>query len=180
MLLNYKECRERFGKPYQIDKAVKDDRIRKIEPGVYCDGVAPSELAVVLFKYPKGVITFESAYFCYDLTDTIPDRYALATPANANAIKDRRVKQYFVPRRIYDIGVGEIIRGGEEVRIYDLERLLIDTARMKNLMPVDLYREVISNYRTRIGELDPAKITDYLEKFPKRNMIERILDEEVF
>ena len=90
------------------------------------------------------------------------------------------MKQYFVPRRIYDIGVGEIIRGGEKVRIYDLERLLIDTARMKNLMPADLYREVISNYRTRIGELSPAKITDYLEKFPKRNMIERILDEEVF
>ena len=93
MLLRYKECRERHGKPYQIDKAVKDGRLRKIEPGVYCDGGAPSELAVVLFKYPKGVITFESAYFYYDLTDTIPERYALATPANANAIKDRRVKR---------------------------------------------------------------------------------------
>ena len=51
---------------------------------------------------------------------------------------------------------------------------------MKNLMAVDLYKEVIGNFRKRIAELDPTKIADYLEQFPKRSMIERIIDEEVF
>ena len=66
------------------------------------------------------------------------------------------------------------------LQIYDQERVLVDTARMKNLMPVDLYKEVIGNFRKRIGDLDAAKIADYVEAFPKRNMIERIIDEEVY
>lgn len=180
MLLTYRDCRERFGKPYQIDGAVADGRLRKIEPGIYSDGGNPSELAVIQFKYPKGILAFESAYLYYDLTDSIPERYALATPANATAIRDPRVKQYYVPTRIYGLGITEIARGGDRIRVYDRERVLVDTARMKNLMAVDLYKEVIGNFRKRIAELDPTKIADYLEQFPKRSMIERIIDEEVF
>ena len=83
-------------------------------------------------------MAFESAYLYYDLTDYIPERYALATPANATAIRDTRVKQYYVPQRIYALGITEIARGGDKIRIYDRERVLVDTARMKNLMAVDL------------------------------------------
>ena len=180
MLLDYKECRERFGRPYQIDKAVAEGRLMKVEAGVYSDAGRPSELAVIRFKYPKGVLAFESAYFYYDLTDSIPERYSLATPANALAIRDKRVKQYFMPRGIYALGIAEMVRGSDVLQIYDQERVLVDTARMKNLMPVDLYKEVIGNFRKRIGDLDAAKIADYVEAFPKRNMIERIIDEEVY
>ena len=180
MYLNYSDCRRRFGSPYQIDKAVADGRLKKIEPGVYSDGGRVSELETIQFKYPKGIIVFDSAFFYHDLTDIIPDAYHLAVPSNAPAIKDPRVRQYYFPPAIHQIGVVEIEYCGDRVRTYDLERLLIDTARMKNKLPSDLYKAVILSFRSRVGMLSEEKIGSYLPLFPKRNMIERILYEEVF
>lgn len=180
MYLNYADCRKRFGSPYQIDKAVADGRLTKIEAGVYSDGGRVSELETIQFKYPRGILAFDSAYFYHDLTDAIPDTYHLAMPSNAAAIKDPRVKQYYVPTEIHMIGVTEMNYCGDNVRTYDLERLLIDTARMKSKLPSDLYKEVILAFRARTASLSEEKISTYLQLFPKRNMVERILYEEVF
>ena len=180
MYLSYKDCRTRFGSPYQIDKAIADGRLQKIENGIYSDGGRVSEVGTIQFKYPKGILTFGSAYFYHDLTDVIPDAYHLATPANATPINDSRIKQYYVPIAIYAIGMTEIEYCGDTVKTYDLERLLIDTARMKSKLPSDLYKEVILSFRAKVGALSEEKIGAYLPMFPKRDMIERILYEEVF
>jgi len=180
MYLNYTDCRRRFGSPYQINKAITDGRLTKIESGVYSDGDMVTELGVVQFKYPKGILAFESAYFYHDLTDVIPTAYHLATPSNAPAINDPRIVQHYIPRSIHALGETEIEYCGDKVRTYDLERLLIDTARMKSKLPSDLYKEVILSFRSRAGSLSEEKIGRYLPCFPKRNMIERILYEEVF
>ncbi len=180
MYLNYADCRKRFGSPYQIDKAIAEGRLKKVEPGVYADGGRVSELETIQFKYPKGILCFESAYFYHDLTDAIPDAYHLMTPSNAPAINDLRIRQHYVPAEIHLIGLTETSYCGDRVRTYDLERLLIDTARMKSKLPSDMYKEVILAFRSRTKYLSEEKIGAYLQLFPKRNMIERILYEEVF
>ena len=180
MYLSFADCRKRFGSPYQIDKAIVDGRLRKVEAGVYSDGGSVSELETIQFKYPKGILSFESAYFYHDLTDAIPDAYHLTTPTNASAIKDPRIRQHYIPAQIHAVGITEITYCGDKVRTYDLERLLIDTARMKSKLPSDLYKEVILAFRSRTGAMSEEKIGTYLQLFPKRNMIERILYEEVF
>ena len=180
MYLNYADCRKRFGSPYQIEKAVADGRLKKIEAGIYSDGGRVSELETIQFKYQNGILSFESAYFYHDLTDAIPEAYHLSTPSNASAIHDIRVIQHYAPQKIHSTGVTEIDYCGDRVRTYDLERLLIDTARMKSKLPSDLYKEVILAFRSRANSLSEEKIGEYLRLFPKRNMIERILYEEVF
>ncbi len=47
MHLNYTDCRRRFGSPYQINKAITDGRLTKIESGVYSDDDMVTELGVV-------------------------------------------------------------------------------------------------------------------------------------
>ena len=149
-------------------------------PGVYSDTGKESELEVLQFVYPRTIVTFDSAYFYYDLTDAIPDVYHLATPANSLPIRDERVRQYYVPVSILNRGVVEIEYEGERMRAYDLERLLIETARMKSRLPPDLYKEVILAFRKRADSLSTEKIGEYLVDFPKRGRIEDILYEEVF
>jgi hypothetical protein len=51
--------------------------------------------------------------------------------------------------------------------------------RMRTKMPLDLYHEVIGSYRKEIHALYPAKIEDYLESFPKRNVIFDAIKREV-
>ena len=180
MYFSYKDCRQRFGSAYQIDKAIEKGLIKKVELGVYSDSEHVSELEVIQFKYPKAILTLNSAYFYHDLTDVIPDMYHLATRSNAMAIPDSRIKQYYVPSEIHSIGITEIEYCGDKVRTYNLERLLIETARMKSKLPPELYKEVILSFRAKGNSLSMGKIGQYLPHFPKRNMIERILYEEVF
>ena len=179
-LMGYKTCGERFGSPYQIEKAIEDGRLFKMEPGVYSDDGSESEVEVLQWRYPESVITLGTAYYYYDLTDVIPETYDFLTARNARRIQDDRIHQYYIPAEVLKVGMVVRDCNGERIRTYDLERLVIETARMKCSLPSDLYKEVISAFRKRTDEIVPAKIGEYLERFPKRDLIERIIDEEVF
>lgn len=179
MLYTFSDSTRRFGSQYLTELAVREGQLYKLEAGVYSDTGKESELEVIQFKYPKAVMTFESAYFYHDLTDMIPDHYSMATASNASAIKDARVKQYYVPAALLQIGISEVVYNGDKVRVYGLERLLVETARMKSKLPSDLYREVISSFRKRIPQMDLEAVADMIVRFPKREMIERIISEEV-
>ena len=81
MILNIKECLERYGSYYAISKEVSVGRLFKIERGIYSDGkeYVPGE-GIVQKKYPNAVFTMESAFLYHRLTDVVPDTYSLATP----------------------------------------------------------------------------------------------------
>jgi len=46
-------------------------------------------------------------------------------------------------------------------------------------MPYDLYHEVIGNFRQIAEDLYPAKMEDYLDVFPKRDVIFNVIRQEV-
>jgi hypothetical protein len=179
-LMGYKACVEHFGSPYQIDKAVADGRLFKMTPGVYSDSGSESEIEVLQYRYPESVVTLGTAYYYYDLTDAIPEAYDFLTARNARRIHDERIRQYYIPAEVLKVGMVVRTFNGEHVRTYDLERLVIETARMKCSLPPDLYKEVILAFRKRSDDIVPSKIVEYLDRFPKRDRIERIIDEEVF
>ena len=47
MLLRFSDCKERFGSPYQIEKAVREGRLFKMAPGVYSESGEESEIEVL-------------------------------------------------------------------------------------------------------------------------------------
>ena len=87
---------------------------------------------------------------------------------------------YFVPKTTGMLGVVNKELHGMNLRIFDKERLLIETVRHKTKMPLDLYREVIGNFRKIVHILYPAKMQDYIEMFPKKNVIFQTIKNEVF
>ena len=180
MIKRLAECLEEYGSYYRIKELVRDGRLFKLEPGIYSDLPNYGEIEVLLAKYPRAVVTLDSAYYYYNLTDELPSLYHLATDRDDGKIKDSRVKQLFVPTGTCSIGVTEIDYCGEKIRIYDKERLLIETVRYKTKLPDDLYHEVIGNYREMRHELYGAKVDDYLQAFPRRDVLYRIIRDEVF
>ena len=180
MLYSFAECKGKFGSPYQIDKAIADGRLWKMGVGVYSDTGDENELEIVQWRHPNAVMTLDSAFFYYDLTDTVPDLYYMATDHGARPIADPLVKQFYLPAGTAKIGVTTIDYCGDKVRTFDLERLLIETARMKAKIAPDLYKEAILSFRRRSSELEAHKIADYLVHFAKRDAIESIIYQEVF
>ena len=48
------------------------------------------ELEIIMKKYPNAILTLNSAFYYYGLTDTIPDHYYVATPKINRNIEDVR------------------------------------------------------------------------------------------
>lgn len=179
MLFSTKECVEKYGNFYQIAAAIRRGELFKIEPGVYSDDEGPREIEVLLRRYPNAAVTLQSAYYYYDLSDVVPDRYYLSMERGGTIFRDERVVGCVIPKGTKSIGVHEITLRDTRLRIFDKERLLIETARMRTKLPYDIYKEVIGRFREQKDALYTARMCDYLESFPRKEAILRVIESEV-
>ena len=180
MLYNYNEVLEKYKDDYNIKKAMTNKELYKIEKGIYSDTPYVNHLAILMKKYPAGVISGHSAYYYHDLTDVIPRKIILCTNRDATRIHDDEVKQIRMQDELYELGITTMEYNGTIIRIYDKERLLIDLVRNKNKMGYDLYKEIIANYRNLADSIDIRKIETYLPHFVNEDKILEMLQDEVF
>lgn len=180
MIFTYNELLIKYKSAYQIEKAVKDGKIYKIEKGIYSDIPSVHYLEVIIKKYPYGIFTSYSAYYYHNLTDVIPDKIYLATDRNNMMINSNKIKQIRMKSELYKLGKVQIEYEGIKINIYDKERMLIELARNKNQIGYDLYKEIILNYRKQVNSLDTQKIEEYLQYFVNGDKIFQIIQDEVF
>ena len=179
MLLTYQECIEKYGSDYKIKKSINEGELFVKEKGIYSDTKYVPELEIISKKFPNGIITLNSAFYYYGLTDTIPDYYHMATPKNTHKISDVRVKQFYENSEAFDMGKTSLEYDGVNISIYNRERLLVELIRNKRKFSFDLYKELIVNYRKLVGELDMGLVAEYAYELPKTNMIMEVLRREV-
>lgn len=165
---------------YQLDKAIKNKELFKIGNGLYSDKEFVNPLEIILKKYPNAIFISDSAYYYYDLTDVIPDYYYLATKRTDTRIKDKNIKQIFIPNDLFDMGKTQIEIENMKVNIYDEERVLVELIRKKNIIPFDYYKEIINNYRKRIDKLNIYKIQDYISHYKNEESLYDTLMREVY
>lgn len=179
MVFSYEDCIQKYGSDYRIKKAVSRKEIYKIEKGVYSDEQYPPELSIITLKYPKAVFTMESAFYYYDLTDVIPEKYFLSTPKSSSKIRDHRIKQIYDSCSSLDMWKTVIDINGAQINIYNKERMLAELLRSKNKMPFDYYKEIILNYRKIINTIDIALMMDYIYALPKAEFVSNALQLEI-
>lgn len=180
MIYSGKEILKKFGTRYNLSKALNNKKIFKLCRGIYSDKDLVSPMIIASKKYQSAIITMNSAFYYYDLTDTIPQKTFVATNRNSNIIHDPNIVQHRVPKEILDKGKEEVIIDGEKVKIYNKERLLIELIRKRNQIPFDYYKEIISNYRKIVNDLDMYKIEEYMSLYKNKNNLADALLREVF
>lgn len=180
MIYTYADCIEKWHTDYQIKKQIAAGNLFQLEKGLYADTPQVSTLALLTVKYPKAIITMDSAFYYHGLTDVIPDEFHLATDKHSFYLSDSRIRQYYIQTDIIDKGVITMQHRDAILHIYDKERMLIELLRYKNKLPYDYYKEILGNYRNMIYELDIQRIQEYASTFPKSKMISQSLEAEVF
>ena len=180
LIYNYKEIIKIYKNDYNLKKAINKKEIYKLEKGIYSNKKIVSPLIIYSKKYPNAVITMDSAFYYYNLTDVIPNKVYLATDRNSDKINNSKIIQSFVAKSILNEGKVILEENGEKINIYDRERLLIELIRKKKQIPFDYYKEIISNYRAIVDELDMYKIEEYLALFKNELNLSNILQIEVF
>ena len=179
MILSYAECLKTYGNDYQIKKAINENKLFKIEDGLYSDTKNPKDLEIFITKHPNAVFTMESAFYYLGVSDVVPDKYFVATNKDATKIKDPNVMQYFDNNNNLEIGLIKIMHNGISIPVYNKERMLIELARYKNKLPYDYYKEIINYYRDHINDIDVSLVLDYVQLFPKKDLIIKIIQSEV-
>lgn len=180
MIIDYKKCISEFGSNYMVLKEIDEGRLYKVAPGVYSDTANVSNLEIFVALYPETIFTSNSAYFYHGLTDSIPEKYNVASLRDTSKIKRADVHQHFYPESIYQLGVEEILWENTTIRLYNKERMLIELIRHKNKMPFDLYKEIVSSYRNNLDSLDSEKIVEYVQQFPAAAKISEAIHLEVY
>ena len=180
MVYSYKELKKIYKTSYSIQKALKNHDIYKISKGLYSENRNVDSMVIYSKKYPKSIITMDSAFYYYDLTDVIPTKTYIATPMHSYVIPDDNIFQIFVDDKILDVGKTKIKIENQDVYIYDKERLLVELIRKRKKIPFDYYKEIIYNYRNIADELDMRKIEKYSSFFKNEVDILDALLREVF
>ena len=179
MLFSRADCLKQFGTDYKIKKQIENGKLFQIDRSLYSDQPHVPELAVASFRYPKGIVTMNTAFYYYNLTDVIPSQVDLATDRDAAKIKDANIRQYFMPHFFFENGAVTHTEQGYSFRIYNRERLLIELLRARSVLPYDFYKEVLQSYRKLIPSLDMRLIEDYVLSCPKSKSVLRALETEV-
>ena len=165
---------------YQLNKAIENKELFKVDNGLYSDVEFVNPLEIILKKYPNAIFTSDSAYYYYDLTDVIPDYFYLATKRSDSRINDKNIKQIFIPNDLFEFGKTQIEVESVKINIYDKERMLVELIRKKNLIPFDYYKEIITNYRKEIDTLEIYKIQEYISYYKNESSLYDTLMREVF
>ncbi len=179
MLYSYEECVQRYGSKYHLKKAVENGMLYQLDKGIYSDKQRVPEECLIAYKYPKAILTLNSAFYFYNLTDVIPEKVYIATDRNAAKITDKRVVQIFENSEIFTLGVTSVTREDGKVNIYSKERLLVELLRHKSKFSFDYYKEVLLSFREIIDDLDIRSIQDYADEVPKSRKIMETLQLEV-
>lgn len=171
MIYSFDECLKQYDNYYQIIKLIEEKRLFKIQAGLYSDIEYVSENAIIMKKYPNAVFTLNSAFYYQQLTDSIPDFYYLMTDKNASKISDAKIKQSFDNYSSMNLGTETIEYNGDNIRLFNKERLLIELIRNKPKLPYDYYKEIVNSYRQIIVDLDYQKIEEYTLRLPKSRLV---------
>ncbi len=171
MLLSYAQCIDRYGTDYKIKKEIKKGTLFMAEKGLYSTEQRTSELEIVMQRYPRAVFTDRSAFYYHSLTDIIPEYYYLATRREDTRITDHKVKQSYSKKEIFEAGIEVIEHNGQNIRIYNVERMLVELMRFKYRYSLDFYKEIIMNYRQKTEEMDFFLVEEYANMFRNKESI---------
>ena len=180
LLKTRSECLKEYGSDYFINRMVAEGKLFRVDKGIFSEKEHVPELALLSYKYPKAIITLDTAFYLYGFTDEVPDVCTMATKREAAPISDKRVKQIFMPEELLGQGRTTMEYKGYDIQIFDRERMLIELVRYKSKLPFNYYKEILGNYRRILPQLNTEKIRNYAVAVPKSDKVIRTLRTEVY
>lgn len=171
MIYTTKELLNNGESEYSIRQKVNNKDLFLIERGYYndeSDALFQNEVFISK-KYPSAILTGLTAFYIYGLTDYIPNRYYLATEQHSFPLRRKGITQSYQETSFFEVGVTVKELDEGVVRIYDLERLLIELIRLKEKYPREIYYEVLNSFRKIKHRIDYYKLNKYLSFFSNGN-----------
>ena len=176
-ILSYREVKE-AGLSYRTyRKMIEQQVLEPLGNGLY--GMADcymDDWYLVQLRNPKGIYALDTALWLYGLSLTVPFEKTMMFPygVNTSTIKQAQEVKPVVTRTNFDVGIVDIERQkGQRIRIYEIERTLVECLRPVYKMDVQLIAQAFKlyfqkypvNYQKLIYYAKLFKVTDKIYSY---------------
>ena len=173
-ILSYRKVKE-AGLSYQAyRKMIEQQILEPIGNGLY--GLADcymDEWYLIQLRNPKGIYALDTALWLHGLSLTVPFEKTMMFPygVNTSTIKQVQEVKPVVTRTNFDVGIVEIERQkGQRIRIYEIERTLVECLRPVYKMDVQLIAQAFKLYFQKY-QVNYQKLIHYANLFKVTNKI---------
>ncbi|MBR6014999.1 MAG: AbiEi antitoxin N-terminal domain-containing protein, partial [Firmicutes bacterium] len=154
------------GQRQSIKRYVESGILERVGRGLYqISEQWDDELYILCQRYPKGIVSNETALYLHGFTDRTPANYFMTFPQgyNAPSLKSENVTIKRANKDLYSLGVasGKSF-SGKPIRIYDLERTLCDIVRGEG-SDIQIVLEAMKRYAS-YDKKNVNLLFDYAEK----------------
>lgn len=128
-------------------------------------------------KIPEGVICLISALAFHEITTQIPHFVYVALPQKAHkpGISHPPMRYFWYDDKLIKTGVEEHQIDGCLVKIFDIEKTLVDCVKFRNKIGMDIVIEALKMYWQR-KETNINKLFDYAETFRVVKILKPIME----
>lgn len=113
--------------------------IERVKKGYYSINYQKkSEEDIIAAMFPDGVLSMESALYCYRYLKNKPFKWSIAIDKNTSKSRFHMdyplVQPYYTEPEVLKLGVDKIPFGNSQMHIYSKERLICDVLKYENRM----------------------------------------------
>jgi predicted transcriptional regulator of viral defense system len=176
-----KELKKRGVHTKTIKKMFADGIIEKVKPGLYklvdMPIAAQQGMIDVCIAMPKAVVCLFSALSYYEMTTTVPSSVMVALPRGNKpvAILYPPTRVFYFSGKNYVSGIEMIETGFGTIRIYDIEKTIVDCFRFRKKLGDDVALEGLKNYLDK-PDYNIQKVLNYAKQGRMYNIMKPYLE----
>lgn len=153
-----------------------EEFIEQIAKGIYVKkGKNINDFYLLQNRYKKGIISHNTALYFYHLTDRTPLKYDL-TFKSQTRVHDNTIDVHYVKDEFFDVGISSIsFNDGTSVKVYDVERTIIDIIRDRNKIDNQILNTAIKGYIKR-KDNNMVKLAKYAKIFNVEKILKQYME----
>lgn len=159
-----------------LRKAVERKDVYRHSRGIYLlDEVYEDDLYILQLRYPRGIISHDTAMMLHELTTFSPFVYHLTFPKgyHLSDAKEQLIEMHYANENELKEEYIQTIDSWESnpIKVTNLEKTIIDSFRYEELMTF-IMKEMIHNYVQR-KDKNIDRLIDYAKRFKVLEIVER-------
>jgi len=176
-----KELKKRGVHTKTIKKMFADGIIEKVKPGLYklvdMPIAAQQGMIDVCIAMPMAVVCLFSALSYYEMTTTVPSSVMVALPRGSKpaTILYPPTRVFYFSGKNYASGIDMIETGFGTIRIYDIEKTIVDCFRFRKKLGDDVALEGLKNYLDK-PDYNIHKVLNYAKQGRMYNIMKPYLE----
>lgn len=153
-----------------------EDYIERIEKGVYVrKGKNVNDFFLMQQRYKTGIFSHNTALYFYHLTDRTPLKYDLTFKNNIR-VNNETIVPHYIKENKYEIGLIKMkLLDGTTIKIYDMERTIIDILRDRNKIDIQIFNTAMNEY-VKKKDKNLLKLSKYAKEFKMENILKKYME----